>query len=178
MTAKNILITGRPRVGKTTLIKYCAKKLSDHAGGFYTEEIKGEGIRGRKGFCLRTLSGEAEILAEVDYQSNYKVGRYGVHLEVMDQLAVPAIQTAIKNKDWIIIDEIGRMEEGSEKFKNVLVDALNSNKRILATIRWHDGSFTRNIKSRTDVIIYKLTIPERHRIYQIMDQILNKYNKP
>ena len=44
---KNILITGRPRVGKTMLIKYAAEKLGDRAGGFYTEEIRGEGVRGR-----------------------------------------------------------------------------------------------------------------------------------
>ncbi len=50
MKAKNILITGRPRVGKTTLIKHFAKQLGGRAGGFYTEEIPGPGVRGRSGF--------------------------------------------------------------------------------------------------------------------------------
>ncbi len=45
----NILITGPPRVGKTTLIKRLFEELTHHHPvGFYTEEIREGGIR--KGF--------------------------------------------------------------------------------------------------------------------------------
>jgi nucleoside-triphosphatase THEP1 len=166
MSAKNILITGRPRVGKSTLIKLCAQLLGSKAGGFYTEEISGEGIRGRRGFRLVTLAGESHILAEVDAESSYRVGRYGVFLEVLDQLAAPALFQAIENRHqpWILIDEIGRMEEGSEKFKQALLAALASSKRVLASIRWHDSPFTQAIKQREDVIIYKMTVPNRESL--------------
>jgi len=52
---KNLLITGQPRVGKTTLIKWCLNYLEDNADGFYTEEIPGEGMRGRSGFYLTPI---------------------------------------------------------------------------------------------------------------------------
>lgn len=166
MDRKNILITGRPRVGKTTLLKTCARLLGKKAGGFYTEEIPGEGIRGRRGFRLVTLSGEMKILAEVDAESCYHVGRYGVHLDVLDEIAVPAVLHAIQDpmKGWILIDEIGKMEEGSQAFKKVLLQALDSPKRVLATIRWNDSPFTEAIKKRDDVILYKLTVPIRESI--------------
>lgn len=166
MTAKNILITGRPRVGKTTLIKHCAGILGERAGGFYTEEIRGEGVRGRRGFRLDTMDGKTGILAEVDVASSYRVGRYGVHLDVMDTLASAAIQAAIDEKDWILIDEIGKMEEGSRRFKKVLIEALDSPKRVLATIRCHDSPFTYSIKQREDVELIKLTVPGREGIYK------------
>lgn len=174
MKTKNILITGRPRVGKSTLVKSCAQLLGNKAGGFYTEEIPGAGIRGRRGFRLVTLAGDSRILAEVDADSSYHVGRYGVFLEVLDQLAVPALLRAIEDRhqSWILIDEIGRMEEGSEKFKQALLTALASPKRVLASIRWHDSPFTQAIKQREDVIIYKMTVPNRESLtYQVVNEL-------
>jgi nucleoside-triphosphatase len=175
MSKKNILVTGRPRVGKTTLIKHCAHLLKNRAGGFYTEEIKGKGVRGRYGFCLKTLSGEEKILAEVGFNSSYHVGRYGVHLEVMEKFAVPELSDAMQNKEWIIIDEIGKMEEGSLLFKKTLIDILNGPKKVLATIRWNDDDFTRHIKNRNDVNVIKLTVPNRETIYDLLEKIIEKH---
>lgn len=174
MEGKNILITGRPRVGKSTLLKSCAQLLGKKAGGFFTDEIPGEGIRGRRGFRLVTLSGESHILAEVDAESSYHVGRYGVFLDVLDQVGAPEIMQAIQNPDqsWILIDEIGRMEEGSEKFKKALLAALASPKRVLASIRWHDSPFTEAIKERNDVILYKMTVPNRESLTDLMVNFL------
>jgi nucleoside-triphosphatase len=51
---RTLLLTGRPGVGKTTVIKKVAEALGDRAGGFYTEEIRGAEGR-RRGFQLVTL---------------------------------------------------------------------------------------------------------------------------
>ncbi len=169
---KNILITGRPRVGKTTLIKYASKMLGSCAGGFYTEEIKGEGVHGREGFKIITLDGKEGILARVGYKSKYNVGLYGVNIQDLEAIGVDAIRNAIENKEWVIIDEIGKMEEFSNKFKEAVYDALNSTKNFLATIREKDSHYSASIKERQDVIIFRLTVPNRNEIYkQILDLI-------
>ena len=49
---KTILLTGRPRVGKTTIVKEVVKRLPGGVGGFYTEEIKERGQR--QGFKIVT----------------------------------------------------------------------------------------------------------------------------
>jgi nucleoside-triphosphatase len=36
----NLLITGRPGCGKTTLVKRLCGKIASKAAGFYTEEIR------------------------------------------------------------------------------------------------------------------------------------------
>ncbi|WP_068471009.1 nucleoside-triphosphatase [Candidatus Protochlamydia phocaeensis] len=173
--SKNILITGRPRVGKSSLIKCCASWLGPRAGGFFTEEVQGEGIRGRSGFRLQTLDGQTGMLAEVDISSPYRLGRYGIHIEVLDHLAVPALLSALQdvNKEWILVDEIGKMEEQSEDLKKLLLKSLDSHKRVLASIRWHDSPFTRLIKAREDVGIFKLTVPNREECYLQIKKIIS-----
>jgi len=56
-----------------------------------------------------------------------------------------------------VVDEIGQMEMHSEKFKKVVLKALDT-KRVLATIsmKSHDP-FIENIKSRPDVKLIYLT---------------------
>lgn len=175
MSAKNILITGRPRVGKTTLIKNIAEILGGRAGGFYTEEIQGEGVRGRKGFRITTLDGREGILAEVGFESRHNVGKYGVNMSDLDEIGTAAIERAIQNKEWIVVDEIGKMEEFSARFRNAIMAALDSNKRVLATIRLHDSPFTSQIKSRPDVKLVRLTVPARDDILKSIEQQIALY---
>ncbi|HLE08920.1 MAG TPA: nucleoside-triphosphatase, partial [Thermodesulfobacteriota bacterium] len=57
---KNILLTGRPRVGKSTLIRKVVERLKEfgykNIGGFYTLEVRKEGERA--GFSINTLNGK------------------------------------------------------------------------------------------------------------------------
>jgi nucleoside-triphosphatase len=46
------LLTGKPGTGKTSLIKQAVAGMGSKAGGFYTEEIRSEGVR--LGFRLVT----------------------------------------------------------------------------------------------------------------------------
>jgi nucleoside-triphosphatase len=169
---KNILITGRPRVGKTTLIKHIALLLGDRAGGFYTEEIPGEGVRGRRGFRIITLDGKEGVLAEVGLESRFNVGKYGVNMKDLEEIGVAAINKSLDVKEWIVVDEIGKMEEFSNEFKDVMMRALNSNKRVLTTIRSKDSAFTSDIKLRSDVEIIKLTVPNRQEIFSRLEEMV------
>ena len=57
-TIRNLLITGKPGVGKTTVIKKLAGELADlRPRGFYTEEIRKAGKRkGLEGGFYRLLT--------------------------------------------------------------------------------------------------------------------------
>ncbi|MDI6815242.1 MAG: nucleoside-triphosphatase, partial [Dehalococcoidales bacterium] len=72
------LLTGRPGTGKTSIIKQAVAKMKGRAGGFYTEEIRSQGVR--EGFRLVTLDGQSAILAHIDIHSQYRVSKYGVDI--------------------------------------------------------------------------------------------------
>jgi nucleoside-triphosphatase len=172
---KNLLITGRPRVGKTTLVKRCAALLGSEAGGFFTEEISGNGVRGRLGFALITLSGKREIFAHVDFKEmEHTLGRYGIDIRVMEKCGVPAILDAISSKSWVLVDEIGKMEEESAAFKEALLEALDSPKRVVATIRERDSAYSRMIKERKDVELIRLIAATREEVYRMIEKELRR----
>jgi nucleoside-triphosphatase THEP1 len=59
---KNILLTGPPRCGKSTLIEKLIKQIHRPVTGFFTREMKKKGRR--VGFSIVTLDGREGILAQ------------------------------------------------------------------------------------------------------------------
>lgn len=76
---KHILLTGKPGIGKTSVIKKILPLVGMNAGGFFTEEIRV--MERRMGFRIVTLDGTDGILAHIECNSNYKVGKYRVDLD-------------------------------------------------------------------------------------------------
>jgi nucleoside-triphosphatase len=156
---RNFLITGRPSVGKTTLILKVLQTLERDADGFYTRELKKKGRR--VGFELVTLQGKRGILAHTSVKSPFRVGKYGIEIRALEELGVNAISRAIRNRFLIVIDEIGRMELYSTAFRRSVIEALNSPAPLLATIGPQPIRFLKQIKSRMDVELIELTSDNR-----------------
>jgi nucleoside-triphosphatase len=89
---KNVLVTGRPGVGKTSVIEAVAREFPQVAGGFTTSEIRERGVR--EGFPVTTLDGKSAVLAHVNFRGRVRVGKYGVDVPVFEQLALPALDDA------------------------------------------------------------------------------------
>jgi len=170
---KNILITGNPGVGKTTLIKSIIAKLNISAGGFYTSEIRdNEGKRW--GFKIISLDGQEEVMASVETISRHKVSKYGVNPEVVDLMGVTAIKNALSNSQIVVIDEIGRMELTSKSFRDIIMACLDSKKLVLGTIAMKENNTSKKIKERQDTRIIKLTRDNFHEVEKHIERLLSK----
>jgi len=173
--ARTLLITGRPGVGKTTVIQKVAASLGPRAGGFYTQEIRGPG--GRKGFRLVTLpaGGREAVMAHVDIRSRNRVGRYGVDVAALDSVGVAAIRAAIQSCDVIVVDEIGKMEMFSGEFRGAVLKAMSSDKIVVATVMQQNHDWIVALKGMPQVTVWHVTESNRNDLpARVMQWIADK----
>ena len=160
MDEVNLLVTGKPGVGKTTLVERVAERLRGRLrlAGFTTTEMR-DSAGQRIGFWIRTLDGRQGELARIGLPSRVRVGRYGVNLAAFEQLALPEL--ARRDVDVLVIDEIGRMECASGRFRRAVEDALDAPVNLLATLGIGRLPFFQALRERPDVELISVT--ERNR---------------
>ena len=167
MLKKNILLTGPPRSGKSTLIEAVVERIKEPVTGFFTREMREGGER--VGFSINTLKGREGILAHKGMRSRYRVGRYGVNLKDIEDIAVPAMIPSM-HEEIVVIDEIGKMECLSPLFRETLIEVLESPNRVLGSIALRGDAFIEAIKLREDVTVVGVTSRDRGIL---VDQLIN-----
>ena len=163
---KNVLFTGAPGCGKSTLIEKIVTRSRSPKTGFFTREIREKGHR--VGFSIKTLDGKQGVLAHKEIDSPFRVGQYGVNIEDIDRIAVPSMIPA-KEDQMIVIDEIGKMECFSTLFQETLIQALESKNPILGSIALKGDSFIARIKKRKDVHLIRITEKNREIYVQMFN---------
>jgi len=124
----------------------------------------------------------------MNIKSPYRVGKYKVNIKDLEEIGVNAISDynpplagshslreqvpVLKENKIIIIDEIGKMEMFSEKFKKAVEATLNSKNKVLGTIKLTSDSFTDKIKKREDTKIFHLISENREEIKREIIKLL------
>jgi nucleoside-triphosphatase THEP1 len=168
---KNILFTGTPGCGKTTLIEKIVRRMKRPCTGFFTREIREMGRRA--GFSINTLDGKQGVLAHQDIKSRGRVGRYGVNLEDIDRIAVPSMVPASEHV-IVVIDEIGKMECYSRLFEDTLIRVLDSRNPVLGSIALEGNSFIEGIKKRKDIQLIRVSGNNRDTLFEEYSAMLSE----
>ncbi|MBP7409918.1 nucleoside-triphosphatase [Methanoculleus sp. 10] len=155
----NLLITGQPGSGKTTLIRRLAERFAGCSPvGFYTAEVREGGVR--VGFDLVSLAGDRRSFARTGYPGHCRVGRYGVDIEGFEEFlsSVPFTAPGVR---LVIVDEIGKMECCSGVFHRVIREVLDAAAPCVATIAQRGAPGFDRIRTRADVRVVKVTRSNR-----------------
>lgn len=159
-----ILLTGRPGIGKTTVLLRIVDELKKRnllVDGFVSREFREHGRR--VGFKIISLSdGREGWLAHVRQPTGPRIGKYKVCIEDLESIGVDAIFRAIDMADVVVIDEIGPMELLSRRFRRAVHEAFNSRKVILGTIHYRiRSSFISEFRDKMDIAVIEVTMENR-----------------
>jgi nucleoside-triphosphatase len=99
----------------------------------------------------------------MDTDSPYRVARYGVDKDGFEAF-LATLELLNPNVELVVIDEIGKMELFSNRFRNLVCDVLNNDKQVLATIPLKGNDFTRGVKQRIDIHLIEVTHASRDRL--------------
>ena len=156
-----ILLTGPPQCGKTTVVQKVLAFWPGKATGFYTREVRKAGIR--VGFEIVTLAGATALLSHVDFPGPYRVGKYGVNLDNLHRVALPALKLG-SGVDLIVVDEVGKMECLSVRFVAALESLWRQPVPLLVTVAEKGGGYIAALKGKPDKTLLTVTPANRDEL--------------
>jgi len=166
-----IFITGRPGIGKTSVLLMAVDVLKARGykvNGMVSREVRKSGVR--VGFEISDLeTGRRGWLAHVNQPTGPQVGKYRVNLNDINVMGASSILNAVADADVVVVDEIGPMELFSPAFKEAVAQAIRSEKPVLGTIhhRAKDPLITA-IRAREDAEILEVTYQNRGELHNLI----------
>ncbi|MBI4644367.1 MAG: NTPase [Deltaproteobacteria bacterium] len=164
-----ILLTGPPRCGKTTVVQKVMARFPGQAAGFYTREVREKGER--VGFEIVTLDGQVAWLSHVSFPGPQRVGKYGVNLENLHRVGLPALEVT-PGIDLVVVDEIGKMECLSPHFVEALERVWTAAVPLLLTVAEKGGGYIQRVKEKPDKILITVTPSNRDELPERILQLL------
>src|SRR5271157_86111 len=160
---KNLLLTGPPGCGKTTVLERVVEHFGDlRLAGFLTLELREHGQR--VGFEAVGLGGRRVILAHVQFRSPVSVGRYGVEPDRLVPLINEELARTPGTVDAYLIDEIGKMECHCPQFIEAVYRLLEGPVPFVASIALRGGGFIAEVRNRRDVQVVEVTQGNRQTL--------------
>ncbi len=152
-----ILLTGKNRSGKTTILRDLIADESSKQG-FITLEVRD--TFDRIGFDTLDSTNRKSMLARTGVPTNHRAGRYYVDVDVLDAFIEPLFK--YDQKELLFIDEIGQMQLYSNKFQQLATHYLGAKNDFIGTFSAiYPHPFIESLKHRNDALICYATPENR-----------------
>ena len=148
-----ILLTGKPKSGKSTLLKKIISEIPNKIG-LVAHEVLGE--NGRVGFEVETHAGDKTTIAHIDFKTPHQVSKYFVDVKNLESL-IPMV-SEFPQDAFLYLDEIGQMQLFSERFKGLVLRYFDSANTCVATLTAvYEDPFIGDLKKRKDVTVLEIS---------------------
>lgn len=157
----NIVVTGKRQCGKSTLIKRVIEKYNFSVGGYVTLPVFNNNVI--SGYKMVSVPSNGIEKTIIDIKSDGEVIPYP---SVFLDFGVNCIENGLNgNYDFLLLDEIGRIEKNVFQFTDKIKYALDSNKNVFAVLKKEDIHFINEIKKRNDIYLWDIDIIDRKKAF-------------
>ena len=174
MTIKaRIALTGRPGVGKSTLLETLLPSLPQPVGGMLTREIRKCGHR--VGYAVVDLAtGEEAVFAHTHHRNGPRIGKYTVDVDALERVGIPAIRRAVEEGRTVVIDELAPMELCSDAFVPAVEAALASGCPLIVSTHANlDHPLAHRVRQELELFRVKMSNRDR-----LPEEILQRFQEP
>lgn len=157
---RHLFLTGERQVGKTTLLRGLIAREGLNCAGFETRPFCVEGQR--RGFVMHGLVPMPPF--ENDCVISVRLGerRSVPVLPAFEENGVEILRRSLEgDADFLLMDELGRLERDAQRFGAQVMACLDSEKRVLGVLQRCDAPLIQSIAAREDVLL--LTVTEENR---------------
>jgi len=169
----NIILTGMPKSGKSTMLEKIVNGIINKRGFLTKEVLDKEGKR--RGFEIVCDDGEKQMLADIDFNPEYKVSKYGVDVHNFDLLIAKFYR--FMSNQFLYIDEIGEMESFSPRFRQVVEIYLKAHNPFISTMTAvYNDEFLYNIRKRNDIVLIEINRENWDGKYKEVAELVKRLN--
>jgi nucleoside-triphosphatase len=95
-----------------------------------------------------------------------------VDLAAFDRVALPALRTP-RTGGVVVVDELGKMELASAPFRDAVMQLLDRNVAVVATVHQARHQFTDDLRRRPGIGVVRVTEATRDALpVQLMDRLI------
>lgn len=163
-----ILLTGKPRSGKTSLFANLIDKVEAKQGLMAVEVVR---AGARVGFDVIDNLGHTTPLAHVGARTPFPVGRYFVQVDNLNALIAALPEP--KPEHLLYCDEIGQMQLYSSRFQQLAQDYLSCPQDFIGTVSAiYKHPFIEALHKRKDILLCTVTQENRGELKRVLTAAL------
>lgn len=156
--SKHIFITGRIRSGKSTLLKTMVDPILHLTGGYFVQRLFIDGES--RAFRLVDITHESYLpdrqvqdLADFSDLIGVMGEKNQFYHDIFRTTGVASLQNACRQKQLVLMDELGRIETKVPVFMQAVFDTLDCGIPVLGVIKKESNPFLDKVRARPDVHI-------------------------
>ena len=174
---KHILIMGSRKAGKTQMTDSLIREIRQHGKkvyGFQTQIMVHREDGFHEIFMYPAGQVDSSHMAEDNHVGDCNTKERTINLKVFDGLGTDLIRSA-RPDGILVMDELGFMEADSDNFTKAVLEALDGDIPVLASVKkvkMH-VDFLDKVLGHPDVQVYELTEDNYDRVYEkVLPQVL------